>query len=384
MPKLIRMPISNVVMGSNYTATITIGDRKAKANVILDTGSSTLAVTGHAYNPAHDTGAKTTNLAQEVRYGSGNWLGAVVRTAVAVAPDMTLNDVNLAVTYHTSQHMFADADGILGLVQGRPDNAFVMPADTWNAKYDANQIEHGKPTALEPFFSRLEATETIADLFALSTKRSIVSAAHADPTSDPLNQGTLVIGGGRECTDLYSGAFASVATVSDQTYHTDLLSIQVGDQPPIPAPRLPPGSSRRSNSLVDSGTNTLLLPQSLYQDVIASFGKINADFGAALTRFSIHTLSGTKQTSLQLDRWPSLRLTLRGVGGLPAVVTITPGNYWQFDAPEKGMAIANIDGDGGRLGGESILGLPLFSGHFVVFDRTGGSGHGVIAFATGT
>jgi hypothetical protein len=40
-----------------------------------------------------------------------------------------------------------------------------------------------------------------------------------------------------------------------------------------------------------------------------------------------------------------------------------------------------ITGDGGSLAGQSILGLPLFAGHFVVFDRTASNGHGVISFA---
>jgi hypothetical protein len=74
-------------------------------------------------------------------------------------------------------------------------------------------------------------------------------------------------------------------------------------------------------------------------------------------------------------------LTLQGADGTPVTLTISPANYWQFDATKKGAAIANMFGDGGSMGGQSILGLPLFNEYYTVFDRTAASGHGVINFA---
>jgi hypothetical protein len=46
------------------------------------------------------------------------------------------------------------------------------------------------------------------------------------------------------------------------------------------------------------------------------------------------------------------------------------------------LALAYLCGDGGAQGGRSILGLPLFSGYYTVFDRALGAGRGVISFAT--
>jgi hypothetical protein len=60
---------------------------------------------------------------------------------------------------------------------------------------------------------------------------------------------------------------------------------------------------------------------------------------------------------------------------------IAPEDYWQFDCGQRGRAVAMISGDNGALAGQSILGLPIFTGHFVVFDRTASNGHGVIRFA---
>jgi hypothetical protein len=62
-------------------------------------------------------------------------------------------------------------------------------------------------------------------------------------------------------------------------------------------------------------------------------------------------------------------------------VAVAPSDYWQFDAAGKGNALAVISGDNGRMGGQSILGLPIFSNNYVVFDRTQSNGQGVINFA---
>jgi len=43
-PKTVRIPINNVYGGGDYTAQLSVGSRGAIVNVIMDTGSSTLAV----------------------------------------------------------------------------------------------------------------------------------------------------------------------------------------------------------------------------------------------------------------------------------------------------------------------------------------------------
>jgi len=71
----IRMPISNVYGGGDYTAPIVIGSSGTTANVILDTGSSTLAVVPNVYDLTGDNDARPTALAQDVIYGTGGWAG---------------------------------------------------------------------------------------------------------------------------------------------------------------------------------------------------------------------------------------------------------------------------------------------------------------------
>ncbi len=194
---IVKMPINNVLLGSDYTCAVTVGNRGVTANLLLDTGSSTLAVTDTDYSPTKDSSAKTTKIAQYVQYGSGSWVGAVVQTSVGLSPAVTLQNVDLAVTYKTSDSIFGKADGIFGLAYEPLNSAYLMSGDTWKTKYDADQIEHGKEADLDPYFSQLEEADVVANKFAFYTKRSIVSAATNDPASDPLNQGIFVVGGGR-------------------------------------------------------------------------------------------------------------------------------------------------------------------------------------------
>lgn len=377
----LKLPITNALMGSDYTGVIEVGAAGTRVAVILDTGSSTLAVDGQHVDPLASPDARTTNLAQAVSYGAGGWLGAVVQTAVALAPDVRLPAVNVAVTYAEGAGMFGGAQGILGLAYAPLDTAYVMPGDTWAAKYPPAQLATAAPIELAPYFTQLEQAGVVGNTFALYTKRATVSLATADPATDPLNHGVLVIGGGAEATELYTGGFTAIAVVDDRWYNTNLVAVQVGDQPPIAVAPTPVGSPLVSNSIIDSGTNCLLFDQPLFEQLVAAFAAIDPAFATALGAHAVGG-AGLPHAQLALAAWPALRLTLQGADGAPAVLTIAPAEYWQLDAAGPGLALAYLCGDGGAQGGRSILGLPLFSGHYMVFDRAAGAGRGVIRCAT--
>ena len=159
-------------------------------------------------------------------------------------------------------------------------------------------------------------------------------------------------------------------------------SVRVGNQPAIRVPPLAPGAPGKSNSIVDSGTNSLVFSQGIYDRVIAAFAQLNQEFADALQQFAITAGRGAKQDQIDLARWPQLTFTLQGAAGASVELAVAPANYWQFDAFQAGLAVANMYGDEGALGGQSILGLPLMNGYYTVFDRTAANGHGVIGFAT--
>jgi len=126
---------------------------------------------------------------------------------------------------------------------------------------------------------------------------------------------------------------------------------------------------------VDSGTNSLTLDEQLFTEVTNRLSK-------GQDRELTHAMrSGyLKTSSLNLASWPPITFVMQGDAG-DIRLTVTPENYWQTDAPEKGYASAVIFSDNGQLNGQSILGLPLLNGYFTIFDRSVDQGLGAIKFA---
>jgi hypothetical protein len=84
--KVLRLAITNALSGNDYSAQITIGAKATMANVILDTGSSTLAVEPAVYSGAGDKDLKPSTLAQLVTYGTGGWAGSACPPAPSPSP----------------------------------------------------------------------------------------------------------------------------------------------------------------------------------------------------------------------------------------------------------------------------------------------------------
>jgi hypothetical protein len=375
----IQVPITNIYMDGDYTGTIYVGSQKKPLNVILDTGSSTLAVDGTKYDPTKDTTAKITDEAQEVSYADGsNWVGAVVLADVAVGSGtpVILHQVNLAVAYHASSTMFRQSQGILGLAYTKLNNAFVMPGPTVPPKYTFNQIQSGKVTYIEPYFTQLESAGLVANKFAFYTLRSMVNLATANPATDPLNNGYLILGGGEEYTNLYSGSFQVARVVHDLYYNTNLKAIIVGDTSPIEVSAPTKASQNISNSVVDSGTNSILLDQKLFDAIVEKFSSSdNSTLEDALQAGYV------PMSKLNLSDWPPITFVLEGALGADVNLVVTPETYWQTNSPKAGYANAVLFGDSGQGGGQSILGLPLMNNYFTVFDRSVDKGLGVVSFA---
>jgi len=363
--KAVRIPITNIYLGGDYTGVVNVGSQRKAANVILDTGSSTLAFDGNFYNPSRDQTASLTDIAQEIAYGSGSWIGAVVRSDIGIG-GADLPQVNVAVTYLESKNMFGKANGIFGLAYTQLNNAFILPGVTWPPRYHYNQIQEGRVTFLHPYFTQLEQAGIFANKFAFYTRRSLVSRAKANPAADPLNNGFLVLGGGEESSDLYdqSKPLQKVRVLADSWYNTNLKAIVVGASDPVAVPPPTKGSGALTNSVVDSGTKSLTLSQDLFNTVVERFSTgNNRDFVLAMRAGQL------PMSSLNRKLWPNLVFIFEGVEG-DVSLTVTPQNYWQVNSPERGYASAPLFGDHGQLYGQSILGLPLMNGYFTIFDRS--------------
>jgi hypothetical protein len=385
MPSVLRIPINNALMGGDYTVPLSVGAGTEPVNLLLDTGSSMLVVNGAAYDPSADPNAATTQLLQTASFQSGTFMASVVRTSVGLAeaaagPVVTLQRANLAVTYDNRPGTFGQADGIFGLAYAALDTAYRMPADTWKNRYQASQLGLGQQADLDPYISQAATAGLVSEKFAFAVQRAVTSLVLDDPGADPLNAGLFVLGGGLDCTDLYSGPVSSVAVVHERYYNTNLLSVQVGAQS-ISVPPAAPGARVASNSIIDSGASNITLDQGLYTRIMALFNAINPAFATALETYGPGATGGCDQTQIDLAQWPPITLFFQGSDGGQASVTIAPQHYWQLDGASRGIATSTLCGDNGMLGGQSNFGLPIFCGRYVVFDRTASNRHGAISFA---
>ena len=398
---VIRVPINNVKGGGDYTGEIRVGSQGAVANVILDTGSSTLAVVPRVYKIADDQNVTFTEYAQLVRYGTGGWSGPVLQTTLSMGSGGNQASVKtyIAIADEQLPHNLGPADGILGLAFNALNSAYDLTA--YLTSHDVNppitypwifpvktsaaalqQVEQflARMTEVDltPYFTTLEEAQVTRNIFAFYTLRSIPSMASANPAADPLNSGIFVLGGGLDQADLYTGQPLNVAVLDDLYYNTNLKAVQVGDADPVGVRPLPASQAKSlvSNSIVDSGTNSLVLAPDVYQAVISGLESQSADF-ATLVRQAT-SRGAVPGANLNLSTWPDINFVMQGADGTDITLTCVPATYWQTDVSREGDAVFMIN-NGGSFP-MSILGLPLFNNYYTVFDRTQ-SPYGIISFA---
>ena len=398
---VIRIPINNVKGGGDYTGEIRVGSQGAVANVILDTGSSTLAVIPRVYKVAEDQNVTLTSFAQLVTYGTGGWSGPVLQTTLSMGSGANQASVNtyIAIADEQLPHNLGPADGILGLAFNSLNGAYdltayltsqnVNPPVTYPWLFPVRtsaaalqQVEQflARLTEIDltPYFTALETANVTRNIFAFYTLRSTPNMASANPATDPLNNGIFVLGGGLDQADLYTGEPLNVAVLDDLYYNTNLKAVQVGNAAPVGVNPLPASQAKSlgSNSIVDSGTNSLVLAQDVYNAVISGLGNLSGNFATLVSEATSN--GAVPQSNLNLSNWPDIKFVMQGADGGDVTLICAPATYWQTDAYQAGYAAFQIN-NGGNFP-MSILGLPLFNNYYTVFDRTQNP-YGTINFA---
>jgi hypothetical protein len=375
MATVVRIPITNVFADGDYTGVILVGQAKKPMNVLLDTGSSALALDGTKYTPDFANGDQSTNLAQTDSFGDGSsFTGAVIKSTVTVGAgnaSATLAGGNVAVAYEASADMFGKTDGILGLAYAPLDDAFQMPQDTSKNHFPPAQVRSGTSKDLVPYLTQLAGIGITSDKISFYTRRSFVHVG-AGGANDPMNKGWMIVGGGEESADLFTGAFQSVKVLSDDWYSTNLKEVIVGSESPIAA-RLHGPQGMPTNSIIDSGTNSLSISRQLLTAILTKFPPAQK----ALLSNAIYNGQLVPMTNLKLDEWPTISFVLQGDAG-DVKLDVPPSNYWQVNTQQAGSAAAAITVGQAGL---AILGLPLMNGYFTIFDGEADGGKGVVKFA---
>jgi hypothetical protein len=412
MPTHIEMMTTLAYAKGAYSAAVELGSEGHPANLLLDTGSSTMVVLPHAYPAERDTRMKPTAWAQRIKYGAGAWAGPVLNSQVTVGEGKhrrTLPSAHFAVVKSSAQD-FRDCDGLLGLAFRDLDRAHdvagllaqqgIDPALTWPWPFDVDDPENfarfretlrAQPRlTIRPLFSALEEEGIVADEFALLVRRSLVHVTEAGESArrlslDPLNRGVLVLGGGEECERLYEGALHAVKIVHERYYNCNLVAVSVGDQDRIPAPPLEDKdvAAYASNAIVDTGCSFLVLERSLYAAVLEGLARHHAAAPAIIERFRarFRTEHGLPNDAFDNRRWPDLHFHLESPSGGETTLTVDPGDYWQRNAVHPGECFFMLMEQLPGWPRQTILGLPLLGGRYCVFDRRGS---GVLRVARAT
>ena len=390
-----------------YTVQVHLGSARAPANLVLDTGSSTLAVSPAAYAPEHDTARAATPWAQDIQYGGGAWAGPVLRSSLALGEGRHARRIDdaLFALIETPAALFRQADGIFGLAYRELDPAHdisgllqqrgVQPALSWPwaLDEDANALRDHilkQPRVdITPAFTALEEEGVVRDQFGLVVQRAVVHVASDGLTdhalaADPLNRGTLVIGGGVEAQSLYHGGFHDIRVVHDLYYNANLRGLRIGDGPLVPAPPLADQdvASHGSNALLDTGSSFLVLEASLYAAAMSAFAAHDARLPALVQQFGEAFKAGRGLPNHAVDHraWPDLHLHLESPAGGETVVRIAASHYWPHNALNAGQALFLLAPGLAHFPRQSILGLPLFAGRYAVFDRRA-AGTGTVRLA---
>jgi hypothetical protein len=294
----------------------------------------------------------------------------------------------LAIADEELPNNFNGADGILGLafnslntalnltafltsVQVDPPVTYPWPFAISRSSTVLHEVEAfvtaaGQGVDLPPYFTAMEEAGVARNIFAFYTLRSVPNTASANPVDDPLNNGIFVLGGGLEQTDLFRGEPISVAVLDDMFYNTNLKGVRVGNGSVIEVSPLPASQAKSqiSNSIMDTGTNSLSLTGAVYNAVVSALNGLGPQFASAIDAASHGPVD---QSSLNLASWPDITFVLQGETGADVSLTCAPSTYWQTDFPAPGLARFQIRN--GMAQPFSVLGLPLFNNYYTVFDR---------------
>jgi hypothetical protein len=129
-----------------------------------------------------------------------------------------------------------------------------------------------------------------------------------------------------------------------------------------------------TNSIVDSGTQTIDLDPQLLASIIAKFSPEQQELlnASALQQHDV------RAADLDLATWPDITFVLQS-DGPNALLHVKPGDYWQINAGKIGSATCALSRGNAK---DNILGQPLMNGYFTIFDGEADGGRGAIRFAT--
>ena len=412
MSKSVLVPLCNEYANGDFTATVSLVGVQSPLNLIIDTGSSGLAIKHCHVNKIN---VVATRLAQHLAYGEGSWTGPVVQTRLTIGDKRLpkyhchIDKVFVAIAQNDNPHTFAQADGIIGLAYESlnvahdltalldelgvsPNKTFPWPAAL--SKSSEASIKHrilsSPKRPLTPYFDLLENHDVVANQFAFVVHRSSIyrgaNIQKQQEVSHPLNTGILILGEPKEYKHLHQDDFINVKVVHDKYYNIHIRSIYVEGQEAIAFPRMESIHIENyvSNGIVDSGASAIVFPRLVFSALRQQLIAHNSEFEACLAPFKCFTGKevGIAIDQVKLEQWPNICIEVDSPSGSVSKLTLTPNTYWQTHSPcadQIAFKITTLN----DWPNQGILGLPLLNNYFTIFNRSKGQ-NGQIEFANKT
>ena len=398
------LPINLAKGVGGYTITLCVGSERTPVDLILDSGSSTLAIGDHVYDPNTDQNIKTTTLAQDVMYGQGGWAGAVLHTDVHLGAqdNWHLKDAPIAHIENQPNHDFRFADGIWGLAYHHLNRAYdvteelqSMGAESthpWPYQLDnttdalksfRKHLRTFPEQDITPLFTAFEEAGVTPNQFTLETHRSVEYVPRSDMSLEDIaaerhNQGHFIIG------DHPTADAQTLKVLHDAYYNVNLQSVRVGQGAPIAVPPLDEAHRHNffTNAIIDSGSSFIMLQAQVYAAVMDCLQQINPDFLTTIQAFQSQYQDGKSfnTDALDLSEWPTLFFEFDGPNDQVARVKCEPNQYWQQHAKEPDNWIFMLLKQIPKWPDQSLMGLPLMNGYACQFDRSAAA-EGLIHFS---
>ena len=315
--------LDGTAVSAQYTAEILVGTPAKSFEVVLDSGSSNLILlggskfcdncstqTGAVYEPTASSTAQLSSDSFEIRYGSGSLKARQVTDTVAVG-----GHEGFSYTFGVMTHQ-AGISNILGLAY--------------------QSVAQPKDAPLQPYFEALVQKANLPDVFSLLL-------------CGEEKGGTVDFGGAAVEPEIY------LPIVDRSWYVVDVDELRIDGRSLGQMPRY---ERDRSKTIVDSGTNRLMVPQKIFDGIQQA---VESKIGEKLKDLGGGTL-GYDGTLPDFSQLPTLEI----VAG-DNTLSIAPETYMRkLNSVVAFFAVAPGGDD------TAILGQTFLENYYTVFDRANG------------
>lgn len=345
--------------GNGYSVDIDIGTPKQRLNVLVDTGSSNLAIAA-APNPIlakyykinESSTYKPLNKDILVPYTVGSWSGVLGRDVMSLpyGPDVSFLG-NIASILESDE--------------------FFINGSYWQGILGLGYAEIARPdSSLKPFFDSLVQQTHVPDIFTMQLCGIDEDAPHEKNKSILVTGGTMTIGGIDDT--LYDGKIYYTPLRKKWFYEVIITNIKIDNE----SLAMDCKEYNFDKTFVDSGTTKLRFPKRVFDEVVERIkdslspdfvkgGNIPESFWSGSTLLRREHYLGTHIW----EHFPSLTISLAGMEeGEEFELLIPPKQYLRLVESEDGIDGSYKFGIALSETG-TVLGVTAMEGFYVVFDR---------------